>query len=625
MADTRAILLVSTVVAVAGILGIGAIATPSAPGFDEPESPAAISNPADSGGDQQAATSDQPTLSVVTAEQPTQVRKDERFHLSATLAANAQPDASRTVELRIDRNGDGQLDHSLAERTVSVSEDGQIEAEFSAPLGGLDAGEYEYGVAVGEQSVALGSTTILQAPTFELQAVNSSGSVITGANATVTATVENVGDYAGERTVEVVLYDTATDSDRTGTTRTVPVSLDPGESRILSFEMSTAGLESRDHRYRVSAGSGSATGTLSILTPANFEVSNTQAANVTRGANAEVAATVANIGDIGGTGTVTLAGPNGTVKGTRSVALNGGANQSIAFDISTDGLARDTYNYTVSASANTSPDDASVDVHIREPRLQVGNLRGNETLTVGDPMVFAANVTNVGDAAGTASVELRIDLDHDGVDESDGVVENATLEPGEETTVQFRVPYMEDPDPLNQVEDLPTGTYTYGIYTAEDNETGAFDARSPSSDYGVSALESSTSEETVYWQVDFSVGESPPLPPSYWPRDLMAALGNSEDGVTQNPSLHRERNDSQLGAVDIVDKQFHFDTDGDRTSVTVRFEVDEGADSRELHLASFVLPGEFEESEIDQQELFAVTNATYEGGDTGELTVPIPH
>jgi hypothetical protein len=93
-------------------------------------------------------------------------------------------------------------------------------------------------------------------------------------------------------------------------------------------------------------------------------------------------------------------------------------------------------------------------------------------------MVFAANVTNVGDASTTGAVQLRIDLDDDDRPEYDGIFRNVTLAPGNETTVRFDVPYMEDPDPLNQVEDLPTGTYIYGIYTEDDNETSVFDARS---------------------------------------------------------------------------------------------------------------------------------------------------
>ena len=55
-------------------------------------------------------------------------------------------------------------------------------------------------------------------------------------------------------------------------------------------------------------------------------------------------------------------------------------------------------------------------------------------------------------------------------------------------------------------------------------------------------------------------------------------------------------------------------------------EVSESANpvNRTLHLASFVLPGPFTEDEIPQQELYDVANGTYEGGESGELTVAIP-
>jgi hypothetical protein len=104
----------------------------------------------------------------------------------------------------------------------------------------------------------------------------------------------------------------------------------------------------------------------------------------------------------------------------------------------------------------------------------------------------------------------------------------------------------------------------------------------------------------------------------------MAGLGNSEDGVTDAPSVRRQDSDGQLGDVQIVDNEFKFDDEGNPTEVTVKFKIEEGAEPRDLHLAAFTLPGPFDEDEIDEQELFETTSGTYEGGDTGELTVSIP-
>lgn len=130
-------------------------------------------------------------------------------------------------------------------------------------------------------------------------------------------------------------------------------------------------------------------------------------------------------------------------------------------------------------------------------------------------------------------------------------------------------------------------------------------------------------DETVYWQVDFAEGELP-IPPYYHPRDLMAALGNSEDGSTSNPDTFRQNNQGELAEVEIVDNQFHFDDEDNPSEATVKFELEEDAEARELHLASFVLPGPFDYDEVDEQELFEVQTQTFEGGESGELTVELP-
>ncbi|MFO8116635.1 MAG: PQQ-binding-like beta-propeller repeat protein [Halorubrum sp.] len=204
---------------------------------------------------------------------------------------------------------------------------------------------------------------------------------------------------------------------------------------------------------------------------------------------------------------------------------------------------------------------------------------------VGEPVTFQASPTE-GD-----SIEYRWDFTNDG--ETDATGESAEFvfeEPGE-TSVSL---------------------------------TAVGPDRSITGGETVTVTESEDEEELVYWQVDFSEGEEPPTPPSYWPNDVMAGLGNSEDGVRENPSLRRQESDGQLGDIDIVDNEFTFDDEENPTEVTVEFEVEEGADARDLHLAAFTLQGSFEKDEIDEQELFEATSGAYEGDETGELTIPIP-
>ncbi|WP_199722439.1 hypothetical protein [Haloarcula sp. Atlit-47R] len=135
-----------------------------------------------------------------------------------------------------------------------------------------------------------------------------------------------------------------------------------------------------------------------------------------------------------------------------------------------------------------------------------------------------------------------------------------------------------------------------------------------------------TPEDTVYWQVDFGPGEEPPDPPYYGKndRDLMAALGNSEDGVRQNPSVLHQNRPGQLQNVTITGKSFSFDDPDDPTQVTVEFTIPEDGPNRTLHLASFTLPGAFNYSEVPQQELHTVTSGNFTAGETGTLTISIP-
>lgn len=129
--------------------------------------------------------------------------------------------------------------------------------------------------------------------------------------------------------------------------------------------------------------------------------------------------------------------------------------------------------------------------------------------------------------------------------------------------------------------------------------------------------------DTLYWQVDFGEGAVKD-PPAYWPDDVMAALGDSEDGVTENPSLRRQRTEGQLADVDIDDDEFTFDDAADPSEVTVEFTVEEGGDARDLHLSSWILPGKFDEDEIEEQERYDSTDGTFDGGERGTLTIDIP-
>ncbi|WP_159900656.1 hypothetical protein [Salinirussus salinus] len=406
---------------------------------------------------------------VVEAEGPDAVPEDESLRLSVELGARATEPVTRQVELVVDTDDNGELDTVVAETERWFSDDGTTRVSFTVPGGTLAPGERRYGITVGGETVMTGSTTVRQTPTFLPRVRSASG--VAGSTATVNLTVTNEGDLAGERAVTVTL-------DRTGNgsferAANASLSLEGGESRALSLGFPAGALDAGNYTYRVRTESGTETGTLRVLEPPRFTVAGVGGqTNVSTGTPANVSVAVNNTGDVAGSGSVVLSAPDNRTY-NRTVGLDSGANTTVSFGVPTTNLSRGSYTYT----ASTADDRREVSVRVRDGVFAVDDLGGNETVRVGDPMVFDAEVTNVGDATDRATVEFRIDLDDDDRPESYGVTENVTLSPGESERVRIRVPYMEDPDPLHPVEHLPHGPYIYGIYTASDNETAVFDAR----------------------------------------------------------------------------------------------------------------------------------------------------
>jgi hypothetical protein len=427
---------------------------------------------------------------VVEAEGPDAVPEDESLRLSVELGTRSTEPVTRQVELVVDADDDGELDTVVAETERWFSDDGTTRVSFTVPGGTLAPGERRYGITVAGETVMTGSTKVRQTASFLPRVRSASG--VAGSTATVNLTVINEGDLAGERAVTVAL-------DRTGNgsferAANASPALEGGESRALSLGFPVGSLDAGNYTYRARTESGTETGTLRVLEPPRFTVAGVGGqTNVSTGTPANVSVVVNNTGDVAGSGSVVLSAPDNRTY-SRTVGLEGGANTTVSFGIPTANLSRGTYTY----AASTADDSRDVSVRVRDGVFAVDDLGGNETVRVGDPMVFGADVTNVGDATNRATVEFRIDLDDDDRPESYGVTENVTLSPGESERVRIRVPYMEDPDPLHPVEDLPHGAYVYGIYTDSDNETGVFDARGqPTSTVSFGGGGSDSTDESV--------------------------------------------------------------------------------------------------------------------------------
>ena len=610
-----------------------------------------------------------------------------QIEISADITNVGGQTGTQTVELRVDNQADGALESdewiSQQEVTLDPGETRTVRftdidtRDMASPFGVFSANDSATGQITLEDpdedepeptpapetpvSIEPESATVDEGEeaTYEVVVPNADGGV--GAY-NVTVSVDNpdvasITDAAAEgnpseETTTVSIADDGSsadvvaalaDTDDTGnvTIATVTVSGDNDGTSDIGLSVDALGTEAGDS-YSVSDVSG-ATITVEAADeddddddspepepePANFQVSNLNAPDsATQGDAIDVSADVTNDGDQEATQTVEFRldiDGDGTLNDdealtSQGVTLDGDETQTVTFeDLDTSGLDAGDYTHgvvtdddsttatiTIEAADEDDDDDDSPEPEPEPANFQVSNLNAPDSATQGDAIDVSADVTNDGDEEDTQTVEFRLDVDGDGTLGGDEALssQEVTLDGDETQTVMFEGIDTSGLDP---------GDYTHGVVTDDDSATAT-----------ITIDEEQDDEETIYWQVDFGEGDSPPMPPSYHPNDLMAALGNSDDGVTQNPSLRRQESDGQLGDVTIVDEKFKFDDEGNPTKVTVEFEIDEDGEARDLHLAVFVLPGPFDVDEIDQQELYEVTNATYEGGDTGELTVSIP-
>lgn len=178
-----------------------------------------------------------------------------------------------------------------------------------------------------------------------------------------------------------------------------------------------------------------------------------------------VTATVSNDGDVPGSETIHLEGPASTTH-NRSVTLDSGESTTVTFTGETANLTRGNHTLQLSIANDT----ATTPFRVRDSQFEVVKIRGPEMVTIDEELQFTATVQNTGDAPDDQTIEYRIDLDGDDEPESYGLNRTVTLAPGNQTTVQFTVPYGHADDPIRRAELY--GTHIYGVYSDDSKETG---------------------------------------------------------------------------------------------------------------------------------------------------------
>lgn len=391
----------------------------------------------------------------------------------ATVQNPESSERTAQVELRVDTDGDGVLDTTVAQRDVTLGADESTTVELTVSTEGMEPGTYGYGVAAGDgDPPKTNEFAVLRPTTFTFDDTDAASPVVQGDSTTITATVSNEGETSGVRDVELYLTDSSGfGEDDLETSKSL--SLGPGETKTVSFSVGTGDRTPGWYRYELRTDGDEMSGSLVVHQPATFEVTDVNGSlDVVRGETANVTWTVTNVGDVEGTQAVTFTHDAQVIE-NRTLTLGARESAEVQFSVDTTNHTRGNYTYALASSDH----EASADMRVRDSEFTVVELRGNDTLYIGDPMNYTAVIKNTGDANDTQTVEFKVDVDGDDQPESYGITKNVTLAPNETTAVAFEAPYMEDPDPFNTVEDWVRGTYIYGVYTEDTEMKSVFVAK----------------------------------------------------------------------------------------------------------------------------------------------------
>jgi len=266
--------------------------------------------------------------------------------------------------------------------------------------------------------------------------------IVEGETATITATVENVGNETGTFTAELEEEGDVVD--------TTDVEVGPNETRSINFSepFETAGT------YDLSV-SGEPAGTLDVTEPASAEFNVTDVAlsesEITVGDSVTVTADVTNTGDANGTYTADLVVDRNIID-SKSVDVNAGETADISFAPTFDAAG----DYAIGVGDGPTreltvdrPQPANVSV--RSAQLS------EERISPGDSVTVTATVGNDGGTAGEVTADLR-------VDGTTRASETRTVDASEQTTIEFAPSFAE--------------TGTYGI-TVNDESAGTLAVSEP--------------------------------------------------------------------------------------------------------------------------------------------------
>lgn len=277
-----------------------------------------------------------PAFEVANLQSPARVTQGDRITVGAQIRNSGTAAGSTSVQYRV-----GQEVRSTKQVTLQPGERTTVTFEIRASN---DPGTYRHGVFVGTTDRGQSSSLVIegQSPEFSVSNLRSPSRATVGDQITVEGKVSNTGTGSGTTAVQ---YRIGTD-----VIRTKQVSLRPGETTPVSFDVSMDGIDPGTYRHGIYIGESDRGQTSSLVVvsgQARFTVGNLQGpAEATVGDEVTVEAAVINTGS--GEGSISI---EYRIAGNRvaaqSITLAPGASTEVSFTATVPDMAAGTYRHGV--------------------------------------------------------------------------------------------------------------------------------------------------------------------------------------------------------------------------------------------------------------------------------------
>jgi outer membrane protein assembly factor BamB/serine/threonine protein kinase/FKBP-type peptidyl-prolyl cis-trans isomerase 2 len=367
-------------------------------------------------------TGPSPASFAVTIEETAETQMGEPLNVTVAVENTGGITDTQSIELSIPGLGNDSTEVSLdgGESTTET---------FSLSTGEGDSGEYTATVSTDDDS-AQETVTVLAPAMFTVDIVETTDPV-EGGSLDVTVDVENTGNAGGMRTVALSVPSLGSNS--------VEVDLDGGGSTTETLSILTEAGDAGEYDATVEAGDSSDSTEVTVLAPAAFTVDIEETTTPVEGGTLGVTVAVENTGDSSGTRTVELSVP-GLGSDSREVSLDGGDSTTETLSILTE--TGDAGEYTVTVETGNSSDSA--DVTVLAPAAFTVDITGTNNPVAGDPLEVTVAVENIGDEAGSQTVELSapgLGSDSVGVDLDGGssTIEELSLSTGNGDAGEYTV------------------------------------------------------------------------------------------------------------------------------------------------------------------------------------------